>query len=261
LRFQEPGPPKLTLGVVGLIAAVIPILLGYFLITGMADNSSYNFPGGATSATRTTSPGANSTVLVSIPKGASNPANAPGYSPDKVTLVMGVNASVKWTNDDTAPHTVTATSGPSGATLFKSLNLNAGQTFVYNFTTAGTYQYNCDYHSWMMGTVVVVGGSGANAVKVSIPKGSANPANTPGYSPDKITLVIGVNNTVTWSNDDIAPHTVHAATVPAGARPLDSGNMAGGAQYTYTFTVPGTYQYTCDYHAWMTGTVTVVPGK
>ena len=252
----------MTLAAVGVIAAIIPILLGYFLVTGMAENSSYStIFGGATSTTTTTSAGPGSTVVVSIQKGAGNPANPPGYSPDKVTLVLGVNASVKWTNDDTAPHTVTATTGPSGAALFKSGNLDAGQTFVYNFTSTGTYQYNCDYHAWMTGTVVVVAGSGASGVTVSIPKGAGNPANPPGYAPDRLTVVIGLNNTVTWSNDDTAPHTVSGTNVPAGALPFGSGNMDAGSKYTYTFTVAGTYEYACDYHAWMKGTVTVVQGK
>jgi plastocyanin len=246
--------------VVGLIAAIIPILLGYFLVAGMATNSSYNFPGGATSTSASTSTGPGVSAAVSIPSGASNPSNPPGYAPDKITVVIGVNNTVTWTNDDTAPHTVTSTSVPTGASSFDSGNLPAGQTFTYNFTMPGTYQYHCSYHSWMTGTVVVVAGSGASGVKVSIPSGASNPSNPPGYAPDKITLVVGVNNTVTWSNDDTAPHTVTSTSVPSGATSFDSGNLAAGATYSYTFTVPGTYQYHCNYHSWMTGTVTVVQG-
>ncbi len=37
--------------------------------------------------------------------------------------------------------------------------------------------------------------------------------------------------------------------------------MKAGDTYMFTFTVPGTYQYSCQYHSWMTGTVTVVQGK
>jgi plastocyanin len=37
--------------------------------------------------------------------------------------------------------------------------------------------------------------------------------------------------------------------------------MNAGATYTYTFTVPGTYQYGCQYHSWMVGNVTVIQGK
>ncbi len=260
MRLEEQGPPKLTLGVIGVVAVVIPILVGYFLVSGMANNSSYTFPGGATSTTTSTSAGPGSSVAVSIPVGAGNPANPPGYAPDKITVVLGVNASVTWTNTDTVPHTVTSTSVPSGVSSFDSGNMNAAQTFTYNFTLPGTYEYHCSYHSWMTGTVVVVAGTGASGVKVSIPSGAGNPANPPGYSPDKITLVIGVNNTVTWSNDDAAAHTVTSSSVPSGASSFDSGNLSPGATFSYTFTVAGTYQYKCNYHSWMTGTVTVVKG-
>jgi plastocyanin len=262
LRLQEQGPPKLTLGVVGLVAAIIPILVGYFLVTGLATSASYSLPGGATATTTVaTSSGPGSFVAVSIPTGASSPSNPPGYTPDKITVLIGVNSSVTWTNADSAPHTVTSTSGPAGAASFDSGNLNAGQTYTYNFTTPGTYQYHCSYHSWMTGTVVVVGGSATSGVKVTLLTGGASPSNAPGLAPDKITLVIGVNNTVTWSNADDAPHTVSSTSVPSGAASFESGNMNTGATFSHTFTVTGTYQYHCNYHSWMTGTITVVQGK
>lgn len=96
-------------------------------------------------------------------------------------------------------------------------------------------------------------------VQVSIPQGSGTNTSLPGYSPATITVVIGVNNTVTWTNNDSsAPHTVTISSLG-----VDSGNMAAapaGAQYTYTFTKPGTYAITCDYHPWMKGTVVVLAG-
>jgi plastocyanin len=95
-------------------------------------------------------------------------------------------------------------------------------------------------------------------VSVSIPKGAGDgPQAAPGYAPDKITVVIGVNNTVTWTNNDPIHHTVTSAP---GNGSLNSGDMAQGATYTYTFTTPGTYDYVCVYHAWMTGTVVVKSG-
>ncbi len=68
-------------------------------------------------------------------------------------------------------------------------------------------------------------------------------------------MVIGVNNTVTWVNNDSVPHTVTAAD---GS--FNSGNLAAGASYSYTFTTAGTFKYSCNYHAWMTGTVIVESG-
>src|SRR5580658_7153457 len=100
-------------------------------------------------------------------------------------------------------------------------------------------------------------GSGQSPVQVSIYSGSANSADPPGYTPDSITLVVGVNNTVTWTNDDSIHHTVTSTSAPAGGS-FSSGNMnGGGATYTHTFTVLGTYQYDCEYHSWMTGTIVV----
>ena len=74
-----------------------------------------------------------------------------------------------------------------------------------------------------------------------------------GYDPDNITVVIGVNNTVVWTNNDNIPHTVTASD---GS--FDSGNMNPGATFTYTFTKPGSYQYICTIHPWMHGYVTVI---
>jgi len=93
-------------------------------------------------------------------------------------------------------------------------------------------------------------------VHLSIYSGSGNSANPPGYQPDAITLVIGVNNTVTWTNDDSAAHTVTSTSAPSGGS-FNSGNMNPGVTCTHTFTVPGTYQYGCAYHSWMKGTIIV----
>jgi plastocyanin len=100
------------------------------------------------------------------------------------------------------------------------------------------------------------GSSGITPVKVSIYNGSANSSNPPGYTPDSITLVIGVNNTVTWTNNDSVHHTVTSTSAPSGGA-FNSGNMNAGATCSHTFTVAGTYEYDCIYHSWMTGTIVV----
>lgn len=98
--------------------------------------------------------------------------------------------------------------------------------------------------------------SSASDVHVSMYSGGANPSNAPGYIPDTITLVVGVNNSVTWRNDDSAAHTVTSTNAPSCAS-FDSGNVNSGGTYTHTFTVPGTYHYYCKYHSWMSGTIVV----
>ncbi|TLX94538.1 MAG: hypothetical protein E6K96_08335 [Thaumarchaeota archaeon] len=89
-------------------------------------------------------------------------------------------------------------------------------------------------------------------VKVAIVRGAASNSSAAGYSPDNITLIIGVNNTVTWTNNDTSPHT---ASSMSGA--FNSGNLNPGQSYTFTFTAPGTYVYYCAYHGFMHGMVIV----
>jgi len=92
-------------------------------------------------------------------------------------------------------------------------------------------------------------------VPVNIQGGLGIPSTTPYYFPSTITVVIGVNNTVIWTNNDGGTHTV---TADNGA--FDSGYMNPGETWSYTFLAPGTYVYRCSLHPWMTGTVIVVPG-
>jgi plastocyanin len=102
--------------------------------------------------------------------------------------------------------------------------------------------------------------SSISVVPISITNGASSRSDAPGYSPDIVTLVIGVNNTVTWTNDDSAAHTLTSSSAPSGAS-FNSGNMNIGATCTHTFTVPGTYRYFCKYHSWMTGTIVVKAGS
>jgi len=70
------------------------------------------------------------------------------FGPD--TLEVPVGTTVTWTNNDTTAHTVSQTGGG-----FESGKLDPGKTFTFTFTTAGTFQYFCQYHANMHGTIVV----------------------------------------------------------------------------------------------------------
>jgi len=104
-----------------------------------------------TTVTTSTSTTALTQVQVSILPNAGTDTTSPGYSPQQIVVVIGVNNTVTWVNNDNVPHTVTAKDGS-----FDSGNLNPGQSFTYTFTKAGTYAYTCTYHSWMNGTVIVL---------------------------------------------------------------------------------------------------------
>jgi plastocyanin len=61
-----------------------------------------------------------------------------------------VGDSVKWTNEDSITHTVTADDG-----AFDSGNLAAGKAFSFTFDQAGTFAYHGKIHQRMTGTVTV----------------------------------------------------------------------------------------------------------
>tara|TARA_B100001029_G_scaffold14478_1_gene9710 strand:+ start:1450 stop:3606 length:2157 start_codon:yes stop_codon:yes gene_type:complete len=73
------------------------------------------------------------------------------------------------------------------------------------------------------------------------------------FNPDDLTINVG--DTITWTNDDNMAHT---ATSTSGPVSFDSGNIASGATWSFTFTQAGTYDYKCAYHSSMTASITVV---
>ncbi|HEU4558431.1 MAG TPA: cupredoxin family copper-binding protein [Longimicrobium sp.] len=70
------------------------------------------------------------------------------------------------------------------------------------------------------------------------------------YVPGRIEIEAGT--TVEWTNNDPLAHTV---TADNGA--FDSGLIASGRTWRYTFTTPGTYPFHCNPHPFMKGTVVV----
>ena len=72
------------------------------------------------------------------------------------------------------------------------------------------------------------------------------------YLPENLTVVMGVNNTVTWTNEDMLVHSVY---LDGGL--AYSGNIEPGKSWTYTFAAPGMYPYRCYLHPWMEGRVIV----
>jgi hypothetical protein len=70
------------------------------------------------------------------------------YVPGTTTVPVGT--TITWKNDDQVKHTVT---GDLGA--FSSGVISQGASFSRTFSTAGTFDYFCDLHPRMRGSVVV----------------------------------------------------------------------------------------------------------
>ena len=101
--------------------------------------------------------------------------------------------------------------------------------------------------------------TGPVTVEVSLPSGTSVPGceeTNECYIP--ATVSINAGDTVSWSNDDTAAHTVtsgSAADGPSGV--FDSSLLIAGGTFEHTFDSSGTENYYCMVHPWMTGSVQV----
>ncbi len=97
-------------------------------------------------------------------------------------------------------------------------------------------------------SVDIIGGSGAGQSCVSAKNC---------YEPDTIT--VPPNTVITWTNIDNTVHTVTSGAPSDNntGTAFDSDMINPGATYSFIFMKPGTYDYFCSIHPWMTGEVIV----
>ena len=88
--------------------------------------------------------------------------------------------------------------------------------------------------------------SGPSAA-VTIPIG-AQALGTGAFNPAQLTVAVGT--TVTWTNTDVVSHTS-----TSNANVWNSGTVAPGGQFSFTFPTAGTFSYHCTIHPGMVGTV------
>jgi len=62
---------------------------------------------------------------------------------------INIGESIAWKNEDSVIHDVTMDNG-----LF-DVDINPGENFTYTFNNIGTYEYHCDIHPSMKGTIKV----------------------------------------------------------------------------------------------------------
>jgi plastocyanin len=74
------------------------------------------------------------------------------------------------------------------------------------------------------------------------------------FTPPLLTVPAGT--TVTWVNEDDEPHTVVEGDKLFKSHALDTGD-----KFSFTFTTPGTFKYSCTIHAHMVGAVVVTTGQ
>ncbi|MEM2237343.1 MAG: plastocyanin/azurin family copper-binding protein [Candidatus Caldarchaeum sp.] len=102
------------------------------------------------------------TVTVVIRHGAYKGDPSLAYEPTHIKVVLKVNNTVVWVNEDIVLHDVThepcAYNEPGCIEKFRSKLLDKNESFTFTFDKVGTYRYRCSPHPWMRGTVVVEAG-------------------------------------------------------------------------------------------------------
>lgn len=77
-----------------------------------------------------------------------------------------------------------------------------------------------------------------------------NAVNIQNFAFSPSSLIVTKGTTVTWTNNDSAPHQIKSATV-------NSEVLNKGATFSFTFNDVGTFDYICSIHPSMTGTIIV----
>lgn len=178
-----------------------------------------------------------------------------GISP--ATVTVGLGGTVSWINHGDNVHSATAEGGVP--LFFDTGGLVTGQIGSLGFSAPGTYRYtsapDCigtsspGFHCGPYTLIV----TNASAVATPPPAPSPTAAPTPpptgdthitindstGFQPGSLTVKAG--QTVTWTNEG---NDIHSVVSNPGYIPgFDSGGLAHGQSFSYTFPMGGSFGY------------------
>lgn len=111
---------------------------------------------------------------------------------------------------------------------------------------------------------------GRTISEIVIPKGASSPSGK-NFEPSTITVIIGINNTVRWTNNDdvsssvvgdnpiVDPDFAADTQFAFGSVPANATNyLQPGQSFEFTFNRPGVIHYHSEPHPWLRGTVIVL---
>ena len=81
---------------------------------------------------------------------ATNVVTINNFTFSQKELTVAVGTTVKWVNHDDTPHTVV-----EKKTTFRSKALDTDDSYSFTFASAGTFDYFCALHPYMVGKVIV----------------------------------------------------------------------------------------------------------
>lgn len=95
---------------------------------------------------------------------------------------------------------------------------------------------------------------------IKIIPGSASEEQQDNFVPKLVNIQLGIDNHVTWINDDDVAHTVtpdHRAEDSYSGEFGSTGVIMPGESYEFLFTEDNEIAYHCEPHPWMTGTLEI----
>ena len=193
------------MGDMGVIALVAALALGGVLV-----------------ALSTPPARAQTTVNVTIQNFSFNPSN--------ITVVIGVNNTVTWTNHDAVTHTVTGNDGSWGG------GVAPGATYTHTFTTAGVFDYHCSIHTYMHGSVEVLGSSSSNSstsfssASTSTPTASSSATSTSSSNLTSSNSTMTAPPSSTTTSQTVSSQTGSATSSSAASSSEASSSSTGTGQ-------------------------------
>lgn len=175
--------------------------------------------------------------------------DAGGFVPGELTVDLG--QTVAFVNTHSDEHTATGSGFDTGI-------IPEGGVATVVLEKPGTFRYACQIHPEMTGQIAVRDANGVvppPATPAASPVAGAASVRIANLAFDPPTITVPAGSTVTWSNDDVTPHTVTAVDGQ-----FDSGIFDPGASFSWTFREAGAFAYQCLLHPNMQGRVEIEGG-
>ncbi|MEM2161119.1 MAG: hypothetical protein QXN55_09220, partial [Candidatus Nitrosotenuis sp.] len=167
---------------------------------------------------------------IKVVKIISSDPSKQSYSPQNITVKIGVNNTIRWENHDNTPNNIAA-DNPSDLTFYELTNLKEygnkgflapGQSFEFSFNKEGTFGYHGK--PWQRGTVTVLP---PDPITIQLQIQSPDNADDKDYS---LKVAARKGFFVQWKNIDAKTHTITSKS--DNGETFDSGPIPYRHSYT-----------------------------
>lgn len=206
------------------------------------------------------------TVALAAPPGAS----AEGFDTKKLTVPVDEAFTIEFDNEEAGvQHNVVIFDGKDAdaPTLFEGEIIIGPKTTPYSVDAlpAGDYFFHCEVHpTTMVGEVIAKAGAGGEEPSGDEGGGAGSPtiaAQGTAFNTSELAFKAETPTPLVFDNqDDAAVTGPHNVSIYDGDAALFTGDLINGPQqvtYDVPALKPGDYQFRCDVHPQMAGTVTV----